>query len=146
MSIVSFKVDLESVDGTTTKMTAGNHTAIFDVAKEEGGNDKGATPGAYVAGSLGACKIITAEMLAKKMRIELKSIKIEVEADYDPESASGKNPDIPKGLQAFRTKYIIESDNSEKEIEKFIQTVEDNCPIRFTLLEPAKESYKIELK
>lgn len=141
MSIVSFKVDLESIDGTTTKMTAGNHTAIFDTGKEGGGNDKGATPGAYVAGALGACKVITAELLAKKMHIDLKSLRIEVEADFDPDSA--KNPDIPKGLQAFRTKYFIESDNSEKELEKFIKTVEENCPIRHTLLEIPKESYEI---
>jgi len=108
-----------------------------------GGTDTGMNPVEALLASLAACKSIVVRAFVRKYRIKLKSIRVEVEGDLDPDGFLGKNPEAKIGFSEIRSHFFIEADNTDEEIERYIDFVERNCPVQDTLTKAARISHTI---
>ncbi len=45
----------------------------------------------------------------------------------------GRNKDAKVGFSEIKTKYFIEADNTEAELEKFVEFIKDHCPVTDTI-------------
>ena len=83
--------------------------------------------------ALGACKCIVARAFAKKNKINLNSINIELDGVLDPDGFLGVNKDAKIGFSKITTRYFIDADNTKEEIEAFIDFIERTCPVKDTI-------------
>lgn len=145
MGVEVFKGTAESIEGLKVKCNSRDFEFILDEPKELGGTNKGMNPVEALLCSLGACKCIVAKCFAKAKKVNLKSIRVEVEGDLDPDGFMGKNPDVKIGLQNIRSNYFIESDSPKEDIEKFVEFIDKTCPVADSLENSPNLSSKINI-
>lgn len=138
-----FKAKVVQENGLTMKCTARGHEITLDEPKELGGNDIGMNPVEALLSALGACKAIVIQSFGQMKGMKINNFEIEVEGDLDPDGFMGKNPDAKIGFTEVRTTITIDADNSDEEIEEFIEFVENTCPVQDTLTNPANYKAKI---
>lgn len=145
MSIQILKSEIKSA-GKTYKVecTARNKSFILDEPEELGGSNGGMNPGEALLSALGGCKYIVAKMFCEKLKINLQEIRIEMEAEIDPDGLNGKN-NIKIGFSKITTKYYIKANNSKEEIENFIEYIEDHCPMKDTIFNRPVMDSKINI-
>ncbi|MCD6428493.1 MAG: OsmC family protein, partial [Desulfurococcales archaeon] len=95
------------------------------------GSNAGPTLVDILLASLAGCIGIVARFHASKHGVEIKSMNITVEAEYDTAGFEGQ--DVKPGLLSVNVVVEVESPNSEDEIKKFIEFVEKHCPIEDTM-------------
>jgi uncharacterized OsmC-like protein len=143
MANVVFKAVAEAGEGLATKVVSRDFEITLDEPAELGGTDTGMNPVEALLASLAACKSIVVRAFVRKYRIKLKSIRVEVEGDLDPDGFLGKNPEAKIGFSEIRSHFFIEADNTDEEIERYIDFVERNCPVQDTLTKAARISHTI---
>lgn len=143
MANVVFKAVAEAGQGLATKVVSRDFEITLDEPAELGGTDTGMNPVEALLGSLAACKSIVVRAFARKYRIKLKSVRVEVEGDLDPDGFLGLNKEAKIGFSEIRSHFLIEADNTEEEIATFIDFVERNCPVQDTLTKVAKITHTI---
>ncbi|MGM0438775.1 MAG: OsmC family protein, partial [Bacillota bacterium] len=107
------------------------HSIVIDEPEELGGTDKGMTPVEITLASLAGCFSITASFLAKKMRVDINNIEMEVEGDISEEAMS--SADVYSGFQEVRFNFKIDADAPKEKLEKLYKSIEDYCPVSDTL-------------
>ncbi|MCD6340794.1 MAG: OsmC family protein [Desulfurococcales archaeon] len=117
-------------EGFKVEAQAKKHKIVMDLPAPLG-SDAGPTPVDILLASLAGCIGIVARFHAPKHGIEIKSMNITVEAEYDTAGFEGE--DVKPGLLSVNVTVEIESPNSEEEIRKFIEFVKKHCPIEDTL-------------
>jgi len=126
-------VNVELKDGLTVEGKTRSHQFTIDEPISSGGADTGITPVEALLGGLGACKSIVARTHAESQGIKLNSLKIDVNGHLDSDGFLDKNPDVKVGFQDIHTAYQIDADNTDEEIEKFVDFVEAHCPVLDTI-------------
>lgn len=139
------KASAESMSGLKVKATANDHEIILDEPESDGGTNQGMNPMEALLSALGGCKVIIARSYAKMHKINLKSIRIDFEGEFDPAGYLGKNPNAKIGYSKIIEHFHIEADNTEEEINKFIDFVSKTCPVHDTLTNPATFEHTIHL-
>ena len=129
-----FKADINVVDGLTLEGLSRDFKITIDEPVELGGNDKGMNPVELLLQSIGGCKTIVCLAFAEHHGIKIDEIKLEMEGELDPAGFLGTDPNAKIGFSKIKTNYIIKSENSEEELEKFIEFVESNCPVMDTIV------------
>ncbi len=117
-------------EGFKIEAIARNHKIIMDLPLPFG-NDAGPTPVDLLLASLAGCYGIVSRYHAPKHSIEIKSMNIIIEAEYDTAGFEGE--DVKPGLQSINIIVEINSPNSEEEIKRFMEFVKKHCPIEDTL-------------
>ncbi|HOA30487.1 MAG TPA: OsmC family protein [Clostridia bacterium] len=125
-------------EGLQVECTARDFSIILDEPVSLGGTDTGMNPVEALLSALGGCKCIVARAFAKKHKINLKNVEIELEGTLDPDGFLGRNPDAKIGFSRIVTKFKIEADNTKEEIEKYVEFIESNCPVQDTLTNAAE--------
>jgi uncharacterized OsmC-like protein len=125
-------------EGLQVECTARDFSIILDEPVSLGGTDTGMNPVEALLSALGGCKCICARAFAKKYKINLKSVEIELEGTLDPDGFLGRNPDAKIGFSRIVTKFKIEADNTKEEIEKYVEFIESHCPVQDTLTNAAE--------
>ena len=125
-------------EGLQVECTARDFSIILDEPVSLGGTDTGMNPVEALLSALGGCKCIVARAFAKKHKINLKNVEIELEGTLDPDGFLGRNPDAKIGFSRIVTKFKIEADNTKEEIEKYVEFIESNCPVQDTLRNAAE--------
>jgi len=125
-------------EGLQVECTARDFSIILDEPVSLGGTDTGMNPVEALLSALGGCKCIVARAFAKKHKINLKIVEIELEGTLDPDGFLGRNPDAKIGFSRIVTKFKIEADNTKEEIEKYVEFIESNCPVQDTLTNAAE--------
>jgi len=133
MADMIFEAKAQAVSGLTIECEARNFKFTLDEPESLGGNDKGMNPVEALLSALGACKCIVARAFAKKNRIVLEDIKIDLEGVLDPDGFMGINPEVKLGFSKITTKYYIKANNTEEEIKQFVAFIESHCPVHDTL-------------
>lgn len=64
----------------------------------------------------------------------MKAVDITVEGEIDPKGFSQQDPEAKVGFSTLRTIFNIEADNTEEEIDNFIQFIENHCPVQDTIV------------
>lgn len=144
MSIQTLKAEIKSAGGNyKLECTARNKTIILDEPEELGGTDGGMNPGEALLGALGGCKYIISKMFYQKLNINLVDIKIEVEGEIDPDALMSKNKNDKIGFSKITTKYYVNAHNTKEEIEKYIEFVEEHCPMKDSIFNRPDMKFEI---
>ena len=115
-------------DGLTCQVKEGKWTLYADMPEPAGGNGAGPTPGVYGRAALGSCLAIGYMMRAAVMGISIKSLEVEVQADYDDGALFGTTTDIPPGYIEVRYSVKVDSEASEDQIMEMIETADQRSP------------------
>lgn len=127
-----------STNGTSesaTKFVANSRTFNFVVDEPPalGGTDHGANPVEYILAGLAGCLNVVAHIVAKEQGIKLHSLKINVEGDINPARLLGLSNEERAGFQSLRITLSPETDASPEALLKWIETIEDRCPVKDNL-------------
>jgi len=128
-------------EGYVVESRVRKHRIIMDLPPPLG-KDEGPTPVDIMLMALAGCIAIVARHHAKNFNIEIKSLKVIVEGEYDTAGFEGK--DVKPGLIETKIIVEIESPNSEEELKKFFEFVEKHCPVGDTYAD--RTPIKLEIK
>lgn len=134
MALRSMRVQGEMGHGFAVTVDCGGHQVVMDQPKTAAGTDAGPTPLDMVLSALGGCFGTIARFLAHQRRIELRGMRFEIEADYDPDGLLGRNPEVRPGFQEIRMRVDIDADLTEAQKQEFLEEVERRCPLADNLL------------
>jgi len=135
------RVDGELREGYVVEAKAKGHKIIMDLPPPLGKN-LGPTPVDLMLASLIGCIGIVARYHAKNFGIEIRSLKVIVEAEYDTAGFEGK--DVKAGMHRVEARVIVDSPNDINELRKFFKFVEEHCPVGDTLASNTPISLTIE--
>jgi len=118
-----------------TKFISNSRTFNFIVDEPPalGGTDHGANPVEYLLAGFAGCLNVVAHIVAKEQGVILKSLKISVEGDINPDRLLGLSNDERAGFQSIRINLIPETDATPEALSKWLETVESRCPVRDNL-------------
>lgn len=97
-----------------------NQAVIMDLPAGKDGDDTGPTALEFLMMSLSGCIGTIFALIAKKMRLTIEKLVVELEAD--------KGPDDPT-ITAVRAKVLVKSDASEEKLQKCLDTTMNQCPV-----------------
>lgn len=130
--------------GLTCEIQEGKWTFTADMPETAGGNDKGPTPGVYGRAALGSCLAIGYMMRAAKYDIAVKSLQVEVQADYDDGVLFGTSDGYP-GYHEIRITVKIDSDAGKEKIMQLLKEADAHSPYLdvFSRAQTCKVDYEI---
>jgi uncharacterized OsmC-like protein len=114
-------------NGLTCEIQEGKWKFVADMPESIGGNAEGPTPGVYGRAALGSCLAIGYMIMAALMEIPIKTLEVEVQADYDDGALLG-TADVAPGYSEVRYTITIESEASEEDILKMIDEADHHSP------------------
>lgn len=138
MAMRTMRIQGQMEQGFAVTMQCGNHTLVMDQPKAAAGTDSGPTPLDVVLAALGGCFGTVGRFLAHQRKIDLRGMRFDIEADYDPDGLLGRNPDVRPGFQDIRLWVDIDADLTLKQKQEFLQEVERRCPLADNLLHGAQ--------
>lgn len=134
MTIKTVEVQGSVGENFAIEVTCDDHKVIIDQPKNAGGSDLGPTPLQLVLASLAGCFGTIGKFVAHQQKIELRGMKISIQADYDPAGLLGRNADVRPGFQAIRLQADIDADLTQEQKEAFLKDVERRCPLADNLI------------
>jgi uncharacterized OsmC-like protein len=86
-------------------------------------------------GALAACQEVTLRMVAANMGVELESLTVTAEADWDARGTLAMGGDAPVGLKAVRchTEAVVKDDGKGDRSERLLRSAERYCVVLSTL-------------
>src|SRR5690554_3797347 len=129
MSLRTMRVQGQMEQGFAVTMQCGSHTLVMDQPRAAAGTDAGPTPLDVVLAALGGCFGTIGRFLAHQRKIDLRGMRFDIEADYDPDGLLGRNLDVRPGFQDIRLLVDIDADLTLDEKQAFLQEVEGRCPL-----------------
>jgi uncharacterized OsmC-like protein len=107
---------------------SGAHPAV-------GGEDDAPCSGDLLLGALAACQEITLRMVAANMGIEIRELRVEVDADWDPRGTLAMGREFPVGIRTIRcaTNVTIAEDANGERAERLLRSAERYCVVLDTL-------------
>jgi putative redox protein len=133
--------------GVVCKVTTGEgHTIVTDELAERGGTNTGAAPLYHLAASLAACQTVQIHKVVEAMRFEHGDINIDCSATTDLIEGMEGNAN---GVMHFCEAELIidiETNESEKKIERLKKLSEDRCPVGRLFIEagyPPKMTWNV---
>lgn len=122
-------VQAEMGQGFLVSADIRGHQMKIDQPEAARGTDQGPTPLEYFLFSLGGCICTIARIAAMQQKIELRSMKVSVEGDYNPAGLLGKPSDDRTGFQQVVVSAEIDADMSDDEKQAFLDAVCERCPL-----------------
>jgi uncharacterized OsmC-like protein len=107
---------------------SGAHAAV-------GGDGDAPCSGDLLLGALAACQEITLRMVAANMGIQIRELRIDVDADWDARGTLAMGRDFPVGIRAIRcrTHVTIDGDARGERAERLLRSAERYCVVLDTL-------------
>ncbi len=112
--------------GLECEIEEGAWTLTSGMSAVSGGTNAGPTPGVLGRGALGACLAFGYAMWAARLGVDILSLEVEVQADYDSRGQLGVDPDIPAGYTQVRYRVFIGSPAPDADVLRVIDTA-DRC-------------------
>ncbi|GFE13400.1 hypothetical protein Sgleb_14470 [Streptomyces glebosus] len=120
-----------------------DRTATFVFESDEPtallGTDKAASPGEYILQALAGCYAVTYASVAATRGIELSSLTLDMQIDFDLLGFLGIDESVRPGAQEIRVGVRAQSPNATTEqLQELTELVQQRSPIRDTLAHPVK--------
>lgn len=129
MAIKTISAKGEMNAGMRIEVQCGNHRLVMDQPKNAAGQDLGPTPLEAILAAVAGCFGTIGRLVAHQQKIELRGMRFEIEADYDPAGLLGRDPDVRPGFQELRVKVGIDADLSQEEKQTLLEQIEKRCPV-----------------
>ncbi len=115
------------------------HETNFDVSLEQGGDNSAPTPKEVLLNAMSACSGMDVVSIAKKMRMELTSLRIDAQAD--------KTNTIPSYFASVHMKYFIEGIDLDREkvIRLVTLSMTKYCGVSYMVSKASPITYDITL-
>ena len=115
------------------------HKIVLDADEENGGNNEGPRPKAFMMVALAGCTGMDVISILKKMRVEVTYFNIRVEGELLEEH--------PKKFEAMKVIYEVKGNNLERDkIEKAVNlSIERYCGVNANYRDAMKMSYEITI-
>lgn len=107
------------IDGLRCEVSEGDWTLAVDMPEVAGGSGAAPSPGVFGRAALGSCLALTYMMWASKEGIEIQSLEVEVQADFDNGVLFGTS-DAVAGYSEVRYRVRIQSGAPEAEIVRLL--------------------------
>jgi putative redox protein len=126
--------------GMAFEAEVNNHKIILDADSSVGGEDQGPRPKALVLGALGGCSGMDIVAILKKMKQEIRTFRMEIEADASEEH--------PKVYTNIHIRYIFSGDNLEPDkLQKAVDLSQDKyCSVSAMLKKGTRIDYSIVIE
>ncbi len=133
-------------NGLTCEIQEDNWKLMADMPGAAGGDGSAPTPGVYGRAAFGSCLAIGYMMKAAEMEIPVNKIEVEVEADFDDGALFGTaDKNIPPGYLEIRYTVNIESDATEEEIIRMLDSGDEHSPYLDIFSRPQKCIRKVNI-
>jgi uncharacterized OsmC-like protein len=104
--------------------------------------------GDLLLAALAACQEITLRMVAANMGIDLESLEVTVEGDWDPRGTLAMGKEFPIGLTGVRcrTHVVVRGDERGERTERLLRSAEKYCVVLNTLRGgvPVESEFRVE--
>lgn len=110
--------------GLTCDVEDGPWKLVVGMTDKYGGDDAGPNPGVFGRTALGSCLAIGYAMWAARMNVPIRSLDIEVQADYDVRGELGIDDSVRPGYHGMRVVVSIGSDAPESEVVAMLEMAE----------------------
>ena len=131
-------------EGLRCEIEEGPWKIIADMSERWGGGSAGPNPGVLGRGALGSCLAMNIVTWAAVEEIEVRSIRIQVEADYDARGIS-RPQDFAPGYEQVRLQVLIESPAAEAEVRRLMTFVEQATAYIDTFRRPMDVQVRTEI-
>lgn len=134
---MTHEVEVSWLDGLAFKAEGDGNSIIIDAPFEAGGQNRGIRPKMLTLASLGGCTAVDIVIILKKMKVDLKSLRIKVEGKLTEHH--------PKIYDSIVLKYIFSGTNLERtQLQKAIELSQEKyCGVTAMLRNTVKISYEI---
>lgn len=123
------RIDATNTEGFKVEADTRGHKMIIDQPVEGKGQDTGPTPLEQFLFALAGCICTIGRIAAMQKKINLRSINVSAEGDYDPAGLLGRESENRNGFQQIRVEASIDADLSEEEKKEFLDEVCERCPL-----------------
>ena len=115
-------------EGLRCTIEEGRWRLVADMGEKHGGANAGPNPGVLGRGALASCMVVGYAMWAARLGVPLDTLEVEVQADYDARGEYGVDDDVAPGYTRIRWIVTIESDASEADVMRVLETAEEHSP------------------
>lgn len=115
-------------EGLTCEVEDGPWRLVVSMPEKVGGAGAGPNPGVVGRAALGSCLAVGYRMWAARRGVPLRSLTVEVEADYDVRGELGVDRDVSPAYSEIRLVVSVESEASESRIEEVLAEAEAHSP------------------
>ena len=129
MAIKTISAQGEMNAGMSITIQCGNHRLVMDQPKNAAGQDLGPTPLEAILAAVAGCFGTIGRFIAHQQKVELRGMRFEIEADYDPAGLLGRDADVRPGFQELRIKVEIDAELSREEKQALLEQIEKRCPV-----------------
>ena len=133
MSDLRFSVQGESTSATQFIGKTRQFTLVVDEPENLGGTDEDANPVEYILAGFAGCANVIGHVVAKELGFKIKKLKIEVSGALNPERFLGSSYNERAGFKGISLNLIPETDASIETLTKWLQIVEERCPVKDNL-------------
>ncbi|MGN6751365.1 MAG: OsmC family protein [Intrasporangium sp.] len=119
------------VAGTATevRVQASSHAFTIDEPQALGGTDKGANPVEHLLAALGACQVITFQVWAEKLGIQLDEVDIALSGEIDLRGFFGLAEGVRPGFRSIDVSVQLSGPEAPERYDELTQAVEEHCPV-----------------
>lgn len=133
MSDLIFTVVGENTSATQFIGNTRKFCLTVDEPEGLGGTDEGPNPVEYILAGLAGCTNVIGHIVAKELGFTIEKLKIEVLGELNPQRFLGVSKDERAGFKSISLNLIPETDASVETLAKWLQIVEDRCPVSDTI-------------
>ncbi|ASJ17574.1 osmotically inducible protein C [Thermococcus chitonophagus] len=127
---LEIKVVGKAISPTKTSIKAGDYEIVMDKLGGEA-----PSPIEYVLAALIGCINIVGHMVAKDMGFEIRNLEIEVTGIFNPAKFMGQDGDRA-GFKSIKAVVKVDADADEETLKKWLEKVEERCPVSDNLVNP----------
>ncbi len=131
--------------GLACEVTDGPYSFTVGMTEKYGGSGAGPNPGVFGRGALASCLTIGLSMWAARMGVELTSLDVEIQADYDARGELGVSDEVRPGYLAMRYKIKVASPAPEAAVREMLDTGLRTSSWLDTISNPVPMSGDIEI-
>lgn len=127
--------DARITEGLTCRVIEGDREVVLDMPEPVGGSEMGPSPGFHARAAIAGCVAIGIKMTAIRLGIELKSVQVGVDMDFDDSAIFGMGEASAAPLRT-RIKITLASDADPETLRELVDTALEADPYYLALREP----------
>ncbi|NRB60191.1 MAG: OsmC family protein [Winogradskyella sp.] len=144
MSNLTFSVTGESSSATKFIGHTRQFKVIIDEPETLGGTDDFPNPVEYILAGFAGCINVVGHVVAKELGFVINSLKIEVHGELNPERFLGHSYKERAGFKSIKLHLIPDTEASIETLTKWLQIVEERCPVKDNLQNNTPISIAVE--
>ncbi len=132
-------------EGLTCDVEEGPWKLVVGMTEKYGGSNAGPNPGVYGRAAVGSCLAIGYMMWASRLEIPVRSLEVEVQADYDVRGELAVEDSVRPGYTRMRYIVTIDSDAPEADVMRLLDTADRYSSWRDDLANPVPMEREVRM-